>query len=133
VVCGDGERAILSILRPQGKEIIRTWLYYTVLKDYLLTGKHAFRDAYINYHIVDEHGNKMSKSIGNIIDPQEVLARFGAEPFRLWAATEANIGDDFRVDAEKISGAAKTTVKLWNISKFITDPKMIFIGVIKKE
>ena len=108
-------------LRPQGKEIVRTWLYYTVLKDYLLTGECIFRDAWINYHIVDESGEKMSKSKGNVIDPKEVLDRFGAEPFRLWAATEGNLEKtDFRCSFERIEGSAKTLTKLWNVARFIS-------------
>ena len=51
-------------LRPQGKEIIRTWLYYTVLKDYLLTNKLIFRDVWINYHIVDEKGHRCPRAKG---------------------------------------------------------------------
>ncbi|MCX6798854.1 MAG: class I tRNA ligase family protein, partial [Candidatus Diapherotrites archaeon] len=108
-------------LRPQGKEIVRTWLYYTVLKDYLLTGKLIFRDAWINYHVVDENGEKMSKSKGNVIDPKEVLDKFGAEPFRLWAAVEGNLEKtDFRCSFERIEGSAKTLTKLWNVSRFIS-------------
>lgn len=108
-------------LRPQGKEIVRTWLYYTVLKDYLLTGKCIFKDVWINYHIVDEHGHKMSKSKGNSINPKDVLDRFGAEPFRLWAAIEGNLDrQDFRCSYERIEGASKTLVKLWNVARFIS-------------
>ncbi len=108
-------------LRPQGKEIIRTWLYYTVLKDWLLTGKVIFDDVWINYHILDEKGKKMSKSLGNVIDPQKVLKMFGAEPFRLWAAIEGNLEKtDFRCSFERIQGAGKTLTKLWNVSRFIS-------------
>jgi len=108
-------------LRPQGKEITRTWLYYTLLKDYLLTGHCIFDDVWINYHIVDENGKKMSKSAGNGIDPKDVLDKFGAEPFRLWAALEGNLErTDFRCSFERIEGAGKTISKLWNVSKFIT-------------
>lgn len=108
-------------LRPQGKEIVRTWLYYTVLKDYLLTGKLIFNDVWINYHIVDENGKKMSKSKGNIIDPKDVLAQFGAEPFRLWSAIEGNLdGTDFRCSFDRIEGAGKTLAKLWNVARFIS-------------
>ncbi len=108
-------------LRPQGKEIVRTWLYYTLLKGLLLINESIFRDAWINYHIVDENGIKMSKSKGNIIDPQEVLNKFGAEPFRLWTATEGNLEKtDFRCSFERIQGAAKTLTKLWNIARFIS-------------
>lgn len=108
-------------LRPQGKEIIRTWLYYTVLKDYMLTGKCIFNDVWINYHIVDDKGKKMSKSVGNVIDPQEVLEKFGTEPFRLWSAIEGNLEKiDFRCSYERIEGAGKTIIKLWNVARFIS-------------
>ncbi|GIU68803.1 MAG: valine--tRNA ligase [Candidatus Woesearchaeota archaeon] len=107
-------------LRPQGKEIIRTWLYYTLLKDYLLTGKCIFENVWINYHIVDNNGKKMSKSAGNGIDPKDVLNRYGAEPFRMWASLEGNLEkQDFRCSFERIEGAGKTISKLWNVSKFI--------------
>lgn len=107
-------------LRPQGKEIIRTWLYYTLLKDYLLTGKCIFEDVWINYHIVDNDGKKMSKSAGNGIDPKDILDKYGAEPFRMWASLEGNLEkQDFRCSLERIEGAGKTINKLWNVSKFI--------------
>jgi valyl-tRNA synthetase len=108
-------------LRPQGKEIIRTWLYYTLLKCYLLTGQTIFRDVWINYHIVDEEGRKMSKSMGNIIDPQDVIDKVGAEPLRLWTALEGNLTQqDFRCSFERIAAAGKTLVKLWNIARFVS-------------
>lgn len=108
-------------LRPQGKDIVRTWLYYTLLKGYLLTGKPVFADAWINYYIVDEHGKKMSKRKGNVVDPHDILERYGAEPFRLWAATEGNITTtDFRCSFDRIDGAGKTISKLWNAAKFVS-------------
>jgi len=108
-------------LRPQGKEIIRTWLYYTLLKCYHLTGKCIFDSTWINYHIVDEYGKKMSKSKGNMTYPQEILDKYGAEPFRLWAAIEGNITKiDFKLSEDRILGASKTLTKLWNVARFIT-------------
>lgn len=108
-------------LRPQGKEIVRTWLYYTVLKDYLLTGKCIFKDVWINFHVVDENGHKMSKSRGNVIDPKDILDKYGAEPFRLWCAIEGNLAKtDFRCSFERIEGAGKTITKLWNVARFIS-------------
>ena len=60
----------------------------------------------------------MSKSKGNIIDPKDVLNKYGAEPFRLWAAVEGNLDKtDFRCSFERIEGATKTLTKLWNVSK----------------
>jgi len=108
-------------VRPQGKEIVRTWLYYTLLKAKLLTGQSVFRDAWINYHIVDDKGKKMSKSVGNVIDPHTVINKFGAEPFRLWCAVEGNLTDgDMKCSFERIDGASKTLTKLWNVAKFVS-------------
>lgn len=108
-------------VRPQGKEIVRTWLYYTILKDYLLTGKEIFKDVWINYHVVDEKGRKMSKSIGNVIDPKDVLDRFGAEPFRMWTVVEGNLENtDFRCSFDRIEGTKKTLTKLWNVARFVS-------------
>ncbi|MFA5763533.1 MAG: valine--tRNA ligase [archaeon] len=108
-------------LRPQGKEIVRTWLYYTLLKDYLLTGKTIFNDVWVNYHILDENGYKMSKSKGNGIDPHKVMERFGSGPFRLWCALEGNLDrTDFRCSMQRIETAGKVLEKLWNVSKFVS-------------
>ncbi len=108
-------------LRPQGKEIVRTWLYYTLLKSMHLTKQCIFSDVWINYHITDERGHKMSKSKGNIIKPEVILDKYGTEPFRLWCAVEGNLAEtDLRVSFERIEGAGKTVTKLWNIARFIS-------------
>ena len=108
-------------IRPQGKEIIRTWLYYTLLKCYLLTGKVIFNDVWIHYHVVDDQGTKMSKSKGNVIDPQIIINKYGAEPFRLWIVTEGDITkSDVRCSFDRIEGAQKTLNKLWNVARFIS-------------
>lgn len=108
-------------LRPQGKEIIRTWLYFTLLKAWLLDRKQAFEDVWINHHVVDEKGEKMSKSLGNVVDPQEVLKKYGAEAFRIWVCLEGDITKgDIRCSFERIEGTSKLLTKLWNISRFIS-------------
>ncbi len=117
-------------LRPQGKEIVRTWLYYTLLKSHLLLKKPAFRDVWIHYHIVDESGRKMSKSVGNIIDPHEIIEKFGAEPFRLWCALEGNLEkDDLRCSFERINSVTKTLTKLWNVAAFVAQFDLEIIKV----
>jgi valyl-tRNA synthetase len=108
-------------LRPQGKEIVRTWLYYTLLRCYQLTKKPIFENVWIHYHVLDEKGNKMSKSLGNVIDPHEVIERFGAEPFRLWCVLEGDITKgDLRCSFERIEGASKFLTKLWNVARFVS-------------
>jgi len=114
------KKAFPATLRPQGKEIVRTWLYYTLLRGYLETKSPCFEDVWIHQHILDEKGRKMSKSLGNAIDPQEILKEFGAEAFRLWAATEGDLSkQDLPCSKEKIRAETKTINKILNVSRFI--------------
>ncbi|MBI2545129.1 MAG: valine--tRNA ligase [Candidatus Aenigmarchaeota archaeon] len=109
-----------NTLRPQGKDIIRTWLYYSLLRCFLLTGKSPFKHAWIMGHGVDEQGEKMSKSKGNVIDPIPILEKYGADMFRYWAASESALGSDYRCSEQRIQSAGKFLTKLWNISRFIS-------------
>src|SRR3989344_3030103 len=114
------KKAYPASLRPQGKEIVRTWLYYTILRGYLETKAPCFEDIWIHQHILDEKGRKMSKSIGNVIDPKEILKDFGAEALRLWAAEEGDLSkQDFSCSKDKIRSELKTINKIINASKFI--------------
>jgi len=114
------KKAYPCSLRPQGKEIIRTWLYYTLLRGYLETGKACFKDIWINQHITDEKGYKMSKSKGNVIDPQKLLKSYGGEAIRFWAATEGDLAkQDLKCSEERIRAEVKTLNKIWNVSKFV--------------
>jgi len=113
-------------LRPQGKEIVRTWLYYTLLKGYLINKKPIFENVYVHQHILDGEGYKMSKSKGNIINPQDATGKYGAESFRLWAVSEGNLDQkDFKCSLDKIASEQKTLNKLWNIARFISQFKKI--------
>ena len=114
------KKAYPASLRPQGKEIIRTWLYYPILRGNLETGKPAFKDVWINQHIVDEKGKKMSKSLGNVVNPQDLLKEFGGEAIRIWASTEGNLAkQDLKCSKDKIRAETKTINKLLNLTKFI--------------
>jgi len=113
-------KAYPASLRPQGKEIIRTWLYYTVLRGYFETGKLCFKDAWINQHIVDSKGFKMSKSKGNGIDPLKLLDSYGSESIRFWAATEGDLSkQDLKCSEDRISAEKKTINKILNLAKFV--------------
>jgi len=111
-------------IRPQGKDIIRTWLYYTLLRVYQITGKPAFKHVWISGHGVDEHGEKMSKSKGNVVDPESVINEFGGDALRFWVAAEVNLGSDYRYSKEKVTSARNFLTKLWNISRFISSFEM---------
>jgi valyl-tRNA synthetase len=109
-----------SGIRPQAKDIIRTWLHYTILRCYQLTKKPAFERVWVMGYGVDEKGERMSKSKGNVVDPLPILEKYGGDIFRFWNAAEASLGSDFRYSNDRIEGASKFLTKLWNISRFIS-------------
>lgn len=137
------ENAFPTALRPQGKEIVRTWLYYTLLKSALLLDKPGFEHVWIDGLGMDPWGRKMSKSLGNGIDADSVLEcgaggrtgswkvrgpdgsvhlkanKIGSECFRLWKACEAQVGDDFHINPEEIeSKYFGVLTKLFNVARF---------------
>jgi valyl-tRNA synthetase len=113
-------QAFGNIMRPQGYEIIRTWLYYTILRVYLLLGAPAFRWVRISGMGLDERGEAMHKSKGNVIDPEPLIERYGADALRFWAAGSARLGYDYRFNENMIRSGALFITKVWNIARFIT-------------
>jgi valyl-tRNA synthetase len=114
-----------ATLRPQAKDIVRTWLYYTILRCEQLTGKSPWSEAWIMGYGLDEKGMKMSKSKGNVVDPLPIIQKFGADSFRFWSASEINHGYDFRCNEQKIETTKKFLSKLWNVSRFISSYPII--------
>ena len=114
------EKTYPATIRPQSKDIVRTWLYYTLLRCEKLIGKKPWSEAWIMGYGLDERGLKMSKSKGNAIDPLPVIERFGADVFRFWGASEVNHGYDFRCSEQKIETTKKFLSKLWNVSRFLS-------------
>lgn len=107
-------------IRPQAKDIVRTWLYYTLLRCDMLTGEKPWSEAWIMGYGLDEKGMKMSKSKGNALDPLPIIQKFGADTFRFWSASEINHGNDFRCSEQKIESTKKFLSKLWNVSRFLS-------------
>lgn len=114
------EKTYPNAIRPQGKDIVRTWLHYSLLRCLDITGKDPWPDVWIGGMGLDESGQKMSKSKGNVIDPAMVLDQYGADTFRLWAASEVSIGSDFNISLQRIAGTGKFLTKLWNIARFVS-------------
>ncbi len=114
-------RPYICDLRPQGKDIVRTWLHYTMLRALQLYGKPAFREVWISGHVVDKNGEKMSKSKGNIVKPEKMLEKYGGDALRLFGALEASLGSDIRFNEQRLQGVSKFINKFYNIAKFITN------------
>ena len=104
-------------LRPQAHEIISFWLFNTVVKSRLHFGKNPWKDVAIS-GFVTLKGEKMSKSLGNSISPQEVLEKYGADALRYWAAS-SKLGEDFDYQEKDLVTGKKLVTKLINASKFI--------------
>ena len=115
-------------IRPQAKDIVRTWLYYTLLRCEKLTEQKPWSEAWIMGYGLDEKGMKMSKSKGNAIDPLPVIQKSGADTFRFWSASEINQGYDFRCSEQKIESTKKFLSKLWNVSRFLSSFPIIESG-----
>ena len=104
-------------LRPQAHDIITFWLFNTVVKSRLHYNKNPWRDVSISGFVLDPHGRKMSKSLGNVVEPQSIVDKYGADALRFWAAS-VKLGDDIPYQEKEIVTGQKTVVKLWNASKF---------------
>ena len=113
-------RTYPATIRPQGKDIVRTWLHYTILRCFQLTGKKPFSQVWITGMGLDEKGERMSKSRGNVVDPGPILEKYGADAFRLWSALETNLGSDYRYSDARVAGARNTLTKIWNLARFIS-------------
>jgi len=104
-------------LRPQGFEIIRTWLFYTLVKSFYHFGKVPFVDVMISGNGQDDQGRKISKRLGNYIEPPKLLEQYGADALRYWA-TGATLGKNHRFKPEEVEKGKFTANKLFNASRF---------------
>ncbi|MGH3422574.1 MAG: class I tRNA ligase family protein, partial [Streptosporangiaceae bacterium] len=115
-------------MRVQAFEIIRTWLFYSVVQSDLLFGRVPWRTALISGWGLNEQGKKLSKRDldrsaapdgYNRYVPDDVMARYGADALRLWA-TKSRIGTDLRYNEKDVRTGRKFTVKLWNVGRFLS-------------
>jgi valyl-tRNA synthetase len=105
-------------IRPQGHDIIRTWAFYTILRSVALTGSKPWNEILVNGMVLGEDGFKMSKSRGNIIVPEEILVKYGADALRQWGAMGAATGSDIMFNWNDVVAASRFQTKMWNITKF---------------
>ena len=102
-----------------GYDIIFFWVIRMVFSGYEHTGKSPFKDVLIHGLVRDEQGRKMSKSLGNGIDPLEVIDQYGADALRLTLVTGNAPGNDMRFSEKKILASRNFANKVWNASRFM--------------
>ncbi len=101
-----------------GYDIIFFWVSRMIFQGLEFTGKRPFKDVLIHGLVRDEQGRKMSKSLGNGVDPMEVIDQYGADSLRYFLSTGSSPGQDLRFSYEKVESTWNFANKIWNASRF---------------
>ena len=104
-------------LRPQGHDIISFWLFNTVVKSKLHYNMKPWEDCFINGWMLDPKGKKMSKSKGNIIEPDDMIKKYSVDALRFMSAS-TKLGEDLAFPEKELVTGQKFITKFWNASKF---------------
>lgn len=107
-------------LRPQGHDIIRTWAFYTILREYLLTGEKPWENIMIHGFIMAPDGTPMHASAGNVIDPLPIIDEYGGDAMRYYAST-CSLGTDHAFRIEEVKHATRFMQKFWNMQGLISN------------
>jgi valyl-tRNA synthetase len=102
-----------------GYDIIFFWVARMIMLGLAMTGKEPFRYVYLHGLIRDEQGRKFSKSLGNAIDPLEVIDQYGTDALRFALVTNSTPGNDTKLSLQKIEAARNFANKLWNAARFV--------------
>jgi len=112
-----------------GWEIIRFWVSRMIMFGIYLTGKPPFKDVYLHGLVRAVDGKKMSKSLGNVIDPIEYLPQYGADALRMGLISGTANGKDFSFPKDKVLAFRNFANKLWNMARFM----LLLVDDLKKE
>ena len=133
----DFERYFPTDCLVTGYDIIFFWVARMAFQSEYITKKRPFKDCVIHGLIRDKNGTKMSKSLGNGVDPFDMVDKYGADSLRFYLTTDGSMGMDLRFDEVKLSSTWNFINKIWNASRFalmnIEDIKDIKLEYLKPE
>ena len=115
----DLERYFPTDCLVTGYDIIFFWVARMAFQTEYITGKRPFKDCIIHGLIRDKQGRKMSKSLGNGVDPFDMVEKYGADSLRYYLTTDGSMGMDLRFDEVKLTSTWNFINKIWNASRFV--------------
>ena len=104
-----------------GYDILPFWVARMILMSAFLMGDIPFRQVYLHGMVRDGQGRKMSKSLGNIINPLDMIEKYGADATRLSLVIGAQIGNDLKLSEDRVRGYKHFANKVWNIARFVLE------------
>ena len=124
IVCTNWEEGFPNEFYPldvmeTGADILFAWVARMIMMGLYVTGEVPFKDVYLHGLVLDEHGKKMSKSKGNVINPIELVSKYGSDAFRLGILRGRSAGMNQAFSEQSVVSGRNLCNKLWNISRFI--------------
>jgi valyl-tRNA synthetase len=112
------DRLYPMTLRPQSHDIIRTWAFYTILREMQLTNERPWHEVMIHGFVMAPDGRPMHASSGNVIDPMPLLEKYGGDAMRYYAST-CSLGMDHAFKEQELVRGNRLAVKVWNVMRLI--------------
>lgn len=126
IVCTNWEEGVPNPYYPlnvmeTGADILFAWVARMIMMGLYVTGEVPFTEVYLHGLVLDAHGQKMSKSKGNVINPMELVAKYGSDAFRMGILRGRSAGMNQAFSEQSVVSGRNLCNKLWNISRFIQD------------
>lgn len=118
---GELARFFPNSVMETGADILFQWVARMIMLSLKVTGQVPFKHVYLHGLVLDEHGKKMSKSKGNVINPMEIISEYGSDALRLGVISSRSAGQDQAFSASKVVAGRNFCNKLWNIARFVED------------
>lgn len=106
-------------LMETGGEILYPWVSRMIMLGLYVTGKVPFKEVYIHGYVMAEDGSKMSKSVGNVVDPMPIIEKYGSDALRMGIVSGRSAATNTGYDARKVVEARNFCNKLWNIARYV--------------